>query len=954
MAQSSNRMVRTRAAMELKLSILTALNKLADRDTQQMATDDLQKIAETLPPEGVSVILNCLYDVASDQKMVVRRECVRLFSTLALVHGELLSPHLPKIVATIMRRIKDPDSHIRDACVDTMGILAARLSPSGASSDGNAAETTGLTGPLSAFTKPLFDTMNEQSKTAQCGAAMCLARVVESARDPSPGCFQRFLPRIVKFLCNPTFMAKAALLSVVGSLARVAGSTGNQYLVPLVPSVQDSLQSSDWATRKAAADTLTLLGLVLGPSLNKFKESTIAMLETYRFDKVKPVRDSMADAMQVWKNIPDSENDNFATKGISLNDAASISSSLQQVDLASPKSRHVTSETGFSSEKSASSECGLQNAQDKILANISRKKTPSLTDRKLNPDFFRKIESRNQDDWQIEVAVPRGSPSSVSNPPNKGMSEETIQAEANGEEGVMRANASGYTLRNRSVPVDGKENPEQCKRQEDDAYEATDSVKSNGTSEETAAFNFMRSAADPAQSNAWLRADFQQQQHAGNNQTWDSTVPSKNSSVLTQSGEHLTANSCEFVAIQRQLSQVEQEQCNLMDMVQDFIRNCQEGMLGLEARVQRLERAVEDMARNLATSRFSHVNSGNYVSLEAAAGCALPGNYIACSDPLSSRFQNTSENSASFPQRLLAYGGMTSVGRGGREFSSRTMEMGPEMWNDPAGRVLQTALTGQYRSENHSNLQRSHLMAFDDSIKDSRAIHIEGEPPLTRRTWERGSGSIRLGEGPSARSVWQASKDEATLAAIRVAGGDPRATILEIEKKSASNFGLNASERISEALQCQTAEPGNGSSWVLWSQVMEDLHLGDIDSAYEQVLCAGDELLLVRLMGKTGPVLDQLSGGTVSEVLHSVTLFVQQQSFLDCVLPWVQQVLDLIRTNGPDYLNVTTDIKKELVLALHEGSTMDHSESLLAITMLKLARKLGISWSIDSDRNSES
>ena len=33
-------------------------------------------------------------------------------------------------------------------------------------------------------------------------------------------------------------------------------------------------------------------------------------------------------------------------------------------------------------------------------------------------------------------------------------------------------------------------------------------------------------------------------------------------------------------------------------------------------------------------------------------------------------------------------------------------------------------------------------------------------------------GAARFGEGPSARSVWQASKDEAILEAIRVAGED--------------------------------------------------------------------------------------------------------------------------------------------------------------------------------------
>ncbi|WOL12193.1 hypothetical protein Cni_G20958 [Canna indica] len=41
-----------------------------------------------------------------------------------------------------------------------------------------------------------------------------------------------------------------------------------------------------------------------------------------------------------------------------------------------------------------------------------------------------------------------------------------------------------------------------------------------------------------------------------------------------------------------------------------------------------------------------------------------------------------------------------------------------------------------------------------------------------RRAWNKGPGRFRLHEGPSARSLWQASKDEATLEAIRVVSGD--------------------------------------------------------------------------------------------------------------------------------------------------------------------------------------
>jgi hypothetical protein len=75
------------------------------------------------------------------------------------------------------------------------------------------------------FVKPLMEVMNENSKAAQAGAAMCIAKVVECAGSdsgmiPIP-LFQKLSPRICKLLGVQGFLAKGALLSVISSLAQV-------------------------------------------------------------------------------------------------------------------------------------------------------------------------------------------------------------------------------------------------------------------------------------------------------------------------------------------------------------------------------------------------------------------------------------------------------------------------------------------------------------------------------------------------------------------------------------------------------------------------------------------------------------------------------------------------------------------------------------------------------------
>lgn len=71
------------------------------------------------------------------------------------------------------------------------------------------------------FVKPLFEGLNDQNKGVQAGSAMCLAKMVEMASDPPIFAFQKMCGRICKYLNNPNFLAKAALLQVVSSLSQV-------------------------------------------------------------------------------------------------------------------------------------------------------------------------------------------------------------------------------------------------------------------------------------------------------------------------------------------------------------------------------------------------------------------------------------------------------------------------------------------------------------------------------------------------------------------------------------------------------------------------------------------------------------------------------------------------------------------------------------------------------------
>ena len=226
--------------MDLKQRILASLAKISDRDTQQIGLEELEKIMESITaPDPISVCLSCLYDSEMQQKSVVKKECVRLFGSLtSSEHADLLVPHLVKIIASIMRRLRDPDSSVRDACVDAISVLSARMLSSASTSVSspisslslsplslekeNGAHNASSVVTLATFTKPLFDALSEQNKSVQTGAAMCLSRVIESAKPPPVGPMARLCPRICKFMSNPNFLARPALLAVIGSLSQVS------------------------------------------------------------------------------------------------------------------------------------------------------------------------------------------------------------------------------------------------------------------------------------------------------------------------------------------------------------------------------------------------------------------------------------------------------------------------------------------------------------------------------------------------------------------------------------------------------------------------------------------------------------------------------------------------------------------------------------------------------------
>ncbi|KAH0468938.1 hypothetical protein IEQ34_002170 [Dendrobium chrysotoxum] len=298
--------------------------------------------------------------------------------------------------------------------------------------------------------------------------------------------------------------------------------------------------------------------------------------------------------------------------------------------------------------------------------------------------------------------------------------------------------------------------------------------------------------------------------------------------------------------------------------------------------------------------------------------------YNGLQDYAGSKFVRGNESRIPFSERYLSSDGMVPGSRG-RDAPWRPDSEG----RDPY------VYTGQRNGV--SNGRRG----FTSSLVDGK--FPKNEPDVeqvgSRRAWSKGQGPFRLGEGPSARSVWQASKDEATLEAIRVAGDD----------NGTSRIGARGpiAELDAEITTFDNSRQERGQLWISWNRAMDSLHVGDLDSAYAEVLSTGDDVLLVKLMERSGPAFNELSGEVASELLHAVGQFVLEQSLFDLALAWIQQLLDLIVENGEDFLGIPVEVKREMLFNLYEASAMELPEDWEGASAEQIMVQLATAWGIN-------
>ncbi|KAI3898465.1 hypothetical protein MKW92_034375 [Papaver armeniacum] len=362
----------TASNQNLKQRVITCLNKLSDRDTQTIATAELESIARNLNHESFLPFLNCIYDTDSSEKTPVRKQCVKILGFLSENHGDSLNPFVNKMVLNIIKRLRDSDTAVRLACIDSVALMVNQI------------ENV----PFTSFTKPLMEAIQfEQDYNIQIGAAVCLSSVIESSNNPELVQLRRVLPKLIKLLKSDSFKAKPALITLIGSIIGVGGIVSN-VLENLIPCLIEFLSNEDWNTRKAAAETFAKLGVKEKDILVEFKSPCLNAFESRRFDKVKVVRDRMNEMIEVWKDIPECVNE------ISSPSLSKSSSSTE--NFSSRSSSTTTTDESHRGSRRKSSPISKSPPRDSPATTNMTARKKSNNDVKSSPVLFRKLDFNNK------------------------------------------------------------------------------------------------------------------------------------------------------------------------------------------------------------------------------------------------------------------------------------------------------------------------------------------------------------------------------------------------------------------------------------------------------------------------------------------------------------------------------------------------------------------------------
>lgn len=456
----------------------------------------------------------------------------------------------------------------------------------------------------------------EQDLNAQIGCCLCLKAAIDAGaldeRDEED-LRKRVLPKVMKLLKGDGFKAKGALLGVMESVVGVndgvvinGGRSGANLVGNVVGVAVEMLSSEDWMARKSAAEALLKMAVVVDvDSAAEVKRFVVNSLDSRRFDKVKVTREIMNRALEAWKEVPGGPEEEIALSRSN----SSISKDSGTTGGASPPPnprRFSYAGTETPKAKKAMAKC-RSSLSDCPVATISPSMSPSTQDSiGFDTPQRRKTLTKSRSSLSDDSTITDISLVSKSC--------HDVAFEAAQSKRSMPKGRSSLPLKAYDKKLSVYQNAEPKKSSDWRVEIAVSPAPSEKVLSEMSS-NFVKKASEErvpkiSASKSGSRVvplveederpelDFQ----GGRNE---------------QVGEK-NAESEDLSLIRKQLRQIERQQSDLLVLIQRFMGNSQSGIDSLETRVSGLEKALDEISRDLA------VQSGRITNNDSAGSTCCP------------------------------------------------------------------------------------------------------------------------------------------------------------------------------------------------------------------------------------------------------------------------------------------------------------------------------------------
>lgn len=301
------------AKQEVRGRASRALLMLHDRDTVNNGITEIVALAEEIKGEHAALLVTLMAEFDDTKNAFSRSHAARLLPAVTNANFPAMQGQIGRMVQTLCKRVKDPDSSVRDSVAEALGELARVVclreeqaqAPAGsgkAADEGqceldlsqlSVSEESGHS--LGVFFRQILLGIEGAEPHMQQGSSLALAHVIFNAgAKVEPHC-EKLAKKLVIVLDRQQFSGRTQLLIAMANMIEVCPDAVVGLLKIFLPRIYAAANSSDWNTRKAAMETLETICTRISSDIIRTSRSDMAgVTDKCKYDKMKPVREAAA------------------------------------------------------------------------------------------------------------------------------------------------------------------------------------------------------------------------------------------------------------------------------------------------------------------------------------------------------------------------------------------------------------------------------------------------------------------------------------------------------------------------------------------------------------------------------------------------------------------------------------------------------------------------------------